>query len=146
MEVYDNTHPAIQDHKLQAKLSSTAHKARQATQLIKHESLPAVQALFGGGYIVVNGEGVHLNGAILSDDALAALLTLLQGDEAAPPHPDPVGRAKFLLRTQGKLELEAAIRSRFNVRFADIKSDGSVQVLDGGLYRYLTEEELTSVI
>ena len=146
MIVYDNTHSAVQEHKLQAQLGSTAHKGKLARQLIRHKPLSELQDVFGGGYVVVNAEGVHHNGIIVSDERLAALLPRLQGDEPTRPHPDPVGRAKFLLRTQGRLELEAAIRARFNVRFAEIKSDGSVQILDNGRYRMLTEEELVTVV
>jgi hypothetical protein len=146
MTVYDATSPVVQEHKLRAQLGSVAHRAKLATQLIRHKRLSELNDIFGPGHIVVDNEGVMQAGNRVPDVRLAALLPLLQGDEAAPPHPDPVGRAKFLLRTQGKFELEAAIRAKFNVRWCEIKQDGNVQILENGRYRYLSEEELVAVI
>jgi hypothetical protein len=78
MTVYDNTHTAVQEHKLRAQLDSTAHKAKLARQLIRHLPLTEVQALFGGGYVTASNEAVHHAGNLVSDETLADLLPRLQ--------------------------------------------------------------------
>jgi hypothetical protein len=54
-------------------------------------------------------------------------------------------RAKQILRTGDKLSLEQAVRAFMSVKWAEVKQDGSVQVLDGG-YRMLTDLELVNFV